>query len=180
MRGVRFLKEDNRRLRHLTSEEIEKLIENCTEYLKPIVITAIHTGMRKGEILKLKWKNIDFEQQLISVTETKSGRPREIPMNNFLTETLKSVKFMGEYVFCRSDGTRFQNIRKSFETAVEKANLKDCTFHTLRHTFASLLVMGGVDLTTVKELMGHKSIEMTLRYAHLAPDHKRFAVEVLP
>ena len=83
------------------------------------------------------------------------------------------------YVFCDKNGRPFANIRKSFFTALKKSGILNFRFHDLRHTFASHLVMSGVDLNTVRELMGHKSTEMTLRYAHLSPDHKRRAVDIL-
>ena len=85
----------------------------------------------------------------------------------------------GPYVFCYDDGQRIQDIRKSFATALRKSGITNLRFHDLRHTFASQLVMAGVDLNTVRELMGHKDITMTLRYAHLAPSHKQRAVDML-
>lgn len=83
------------------------------------------------------------------------------------------------YVFYGSDGKPLKNVRTSFFTALKKSGIIDFRFHDLRHTFASHLVMSGVDLNTVRELMGHKSLDMTLRYAHLSPDHKRRAVAIL-
>jgi len=85
----------------------------------------------------------------------------------------------GPYVFCDKNGQSYRNIRKSFFTAMRKAGIIGFRFHDLRHTFASHLVMSGVDLNTVRELLGHKSLEMTLRYSHLSPDHKRSAVDIL-
>ncbi len=103
-------------------------------------------------------------------------------MSDVLTETLKAIRIHGAPiapVFLTRDGTPYRDISTAFATAVRRAKISDFTFHDLRHTFASRLVMGGVDLTTVKELMGHKHIAMTLRYAHLAPGHKRAAIAVL-
>jgi len=101
--------------------------------------------------------------------------------NNTLTETLQGIKLEkpSPWVFCKENGKPYTNVRQSFKTAKRRGGIEDFHFHDLRHTFASRLVMGGVDLTTVKELLGHKSFKMTLRYAHLSPKHKRFAVEVL-
>ncbi len=179
---VKLFKEPNGRLRYLETPEIKRLLVSCSPHLKPIVVVALNTGMRKGEILKLKWDHLDFSNELVFVEDTKNGHRREIPMNRLLTETLKSAKSRfresGEYVFCHEDGKPYLNVRKSFETALRRAGIEDFRFHDLRHTFASRLVMAGVDLATVKELLGHKSLEMTLRYSHLSPEHKRQAVAV--
>ncbi len=83
------------------------------------------------------------------------------------------------WVFCKKNGERYGNIRKAFEGARKRAGIVDFRFHDLRHTFASHLVMAGVDLRTVQELLGHKSFEMTLRYAHLSPEHKKAALDIL-
>jgi integrase len=103
-------------------------------------------------------------------------------MNEVLTATLKAVKLIGadaEKVFCSRRGVPYRSFRKAFERAVRLAGLSDFTFYDLRHTFASRLVMAGVDLPTVKELLGHKDISMTMRYAHLSSDHKQAAVRKL-
>ena len=105
-----------------------------------------------------------------------------IPMNDVLTATLQTVKMEiseGEAVFRTPQGRPYRNFRTAFEQAVQRAGLMDFTFHDLRHTFASRLVMAGIDLPTVKELLGHKSIAMTLRYTHLSIDHKQRAVSAL-
>jgi integrase len=111
----------------------------------------------------------------------KNGEKRETPINDRLTETLKSIRRndTSSYVFCDKDGNPYYRFEKSFATALAKAGIKDFRFHDLRHTFASNLVMEGIDLATVRELLGHKSIEMTLRYSHLSPDHRSRAVKVI-
>ena len=176
---VKLLRENNQRLRYLTQEEIEKLYDSCAEHLKPIVRTALFTGMRISEILRLKWEDIDFKQGIIFVRDSKNGEMKEIPINDQLMFTLKSPKFKSPYVFAQEDGRPRFSVRTAFENAVKRAKIMDFRFHDLRHTFASHLVMSGVDLITVKELLGHKTINMTLRYAHLSPDHKRHAINCL-
>jgi site-specific recombinase XerD len=96
-----------------------------------------------------------------------------------LTNVFKNIKLTSPYVFCSENGKPYGSLRKSFETALKKAEIKEFCFHDLRHPFASHLVMSGVDLMTVKELLGHKTIKMTLRYAHLSPSHERNAIESL-
>ncbi|MDD5431664.1 MAG: site-specific integrase [Candidatus Omnitrophica bacterium] len=179
--SVKFFPEDNQRTRYLEKEEIIKFFEYCSGNIKPIVIVALNTGMRKGEILNLKWHDIDFKRDIIYLLKTKNNSKREIPMNEAAKTALIKVKkhVDSPYIFCGKDGRPLQNIRKSFFTALEKAGIINFRFHDLRHTFASQLVMSGVDLNTVRELLGHKSLEMTLRYSHLSPDHKKRAVDVL-
>ncbi len=192
VRRVKLLEENNRRLRYLSKEECQSLVNSCSSHLKPIVIMALNTGMRKEEILSLKWDNVDLKNGFILLDITKNGERREIPINTTLKETLNGIirRIDVPYVFyqevtVKEDGNevkkaiRFGNIRKSFLSACRKANIRGFHFHDLRHTFASQLVMAGIDLTTVKELLGHKTLTMTLRYAHLAPSHKVKAVDIL-
>ncbi len=180
VKQVRLFREDNARTRFLTEEEEASLLAHCNPHLKPLVITALHTGFRKSELLSLRWANVDFRHRLIKVEAayTKTHEARSVPMTETLTATLKSLK-----MFAADDSTStvfgYRNVTKTFARAVTRAGLVNFTFHDLRHTFASRLVMAGVDLATVKELMGHKHITMTLRYTHLAPGHKRSAIAVL-
>jgi integrase len=140
--------------------------------------------MRQGEIFKLRWVDVDSVNKLITVRDSKNKEPRRIPMNPTLTKLLQEIKIdaHGPYVFSHQVGKEhkpYKTIRKPWLKALEKAKITDFRFHDLRHTFASRLVMAGVDLVTVKELLGHKSIDMTMRYSHLSQDHKRKAVEIL-
>jgi integrase len=178
---VKLFKENNQRVRYLEKEEIEKVLRNSRGILKPIVITALNTGMRKGEIFNIKWHNIDFRRNIINIYDTKNSETRTIPINDMVKTALIRVRKHPEspYVFSRPDGEPIKDIRKSFFTALKKSGIVNFHFHDLRHTFASHLVMAGVDLNTVRELMGHKSLDMTLRYSHLSPDHKKRAVDIL-
>lgn len=179
-KSVKLFKENNARLRYLEKEEIAKLLSNCPHVLKAVVTVAINTGMRKSEIQNLKWRDINFKRGYITLKETKNGSTRIIPMNQAVKECLFSLeeKPNSPYIFCGKNGGPF-NFRKAFETALKKTGIKDFKFHDLRHTFASHLVMSGTDLNTVRELLGHKDLSMTLRYSHLSPDHKSRAVDKL-
>jgi integrase len=182
VRRVKLIPENNRRLRFLSQEECQALIEKCDSHLRPIVITALNTGMRKGEILNLKWDQVDLKHGFILLEETKNGERREIPINKTLRQTLEGLPrhIRSPYVFWHGEeGKPYQEVKKSFSSALKKAGIKDFTFHDLRHCFASHLVMAGCDLKTVQELLGHKTLTMTLRYAHLAPSHKVKAVGIL-
>ncbi len=178
VRKIKLFKENNVRVRYLEKEEIRNLIDNAQAHLKPILIVALNTGLRKGEILSLKWKDLDFKLDVIYIRQSKSGEKREVPMNALVRKTLIAVRKHPDspYVFCNANGEPYANVRKSFFTAIKKSGIIDFHFHDLRHTFASHLVMNGVDLNTVRELLGHKTLEMTLRYSHLSPDHKHRAV----
>lgn len=182
VRGIRLLREAALPERILTREEITKVLAVCSDYFKPIVLTALHTGMRKMEILTLKWAQVDLETRVITILFSKSGRIRKIPINAILYDVLTGLKekSASEYVFtCRRTKLPPGSIRTAWLTAIRKSGIMHCRFHDLRHTFASHLVASGVDLITVKELLGHSEIKMTTRYAHSAPATKVKAVEAL-
>jgi integrase len=182
IRKVKPLRDDSKRMRYLSREECQALISACGTHLIPIVVTALNTGMRKGEILSLKWDNVDFRHGFILLDRTKNGERREVPINDTLRRTLTSLtrRLDVPYVFYDPvTGKKYDDVKRSFKTACKKAGITDFHFHDLRHAFASQLVMGGVDLTTVSRLLGHKSLTMTLRYSHLAPAHMAKAVSVL-
>jgi integrase len=181
VRKVKMLKENNTRMRFLEQEEIISLLSKCGDDLRPIVVVALNTGMRLGEILGLRWKDVDFQRGIIFLHDTKNGEKREVPMNENVRSALTAIpKYKtSEFVFCHKDGSPCRDIRSSFFTAMKNSGIKDFRFHDLRHTFASHLVMSGVDLNTVRELLGHKTLQMTLRYSHLSPNHKKRAVDIL-
>lgn len=182
IRKVKHLRED-RRLRYLESrEECQKLIQACDAHLRPIVITALNSGLRKGNVLGLKWSNIDLKNGFILVDMTKNGERVEIPINQTLRNTLLEIprRLDGGYIFHDPITDKpYGDVKHSFSAACRRAGIRDFHFHDLRHTFASHLIMAGVDLTTVSRLLGHKDIKMTLRYAHLAPHHTQRAVDIL-
>jgi integrase len=182
IRRVKLLKENNKRSRFLSSEEGQILIDCAEPHLKPILITALNTGMRKTEILTLKWENIDLRNGCILLHNTKNDERRDIPINENMRKVLKKLprRLDVNYLFFDPvSGKRYIDVKRSFKTACRRAKINDFRFHDLRHTFASHLVMAGVDIMTVKELLGHKSLSMTLRYAHLAQSHKTKAVQLL-
>lgn len=174
-------KENNQRLRFLTDEEAERLLASCTPHLRPIIEVALLTGMRRGELLGLKWEQI--RNGFIYLTETKGGKARQIPVNDRLALVLKELRHKNQlkspYVFCDSQGRRFYEVKRSFASACKKAGIVDFRFHDLRHTFASHLVMNVGNLKVVQELLGHADIKMTMRYAHLSQAHLKEAVATL-
>jgi integrase len=165
---IRLEKEPQGRLRWLTQEEITRLLEAAAKSrnkeLRPAVIVALNTGLRLGELLGLAWERVELSRGVIRLELTKSGRRREVPLNAESYHALVTLnpKASGRVL-------RTQSPRKAYENAVTNAKLDDVNFHTLRHTFASWAVMRGVSLKELQELLGHSSLAMTMRYAHLAP-----------
>jgi len=137
--------------------------------------------MRLAEILGLRYEQVDLKHGFILLEITKNGERREIPIDNTLIKMFNVMPHSIESIFVFTDrnGNPYRSIKRSFSTALKKAGIHDFRFHDLRHTFASHLVIAGVDLASVKELMGHKSLSMTMRYSHLSPSHKRKAVNTL-
>jgi len=186
--GVKRFSVNDQRTRFLTEDEIPRLLEACevditSPWLLPIVTLALHTGLRQGELLGLRWEDVDIERGLITTKRTKNLKLKANPLNDPAREALVWLNdhCYGDYLFMWPWGDRVgrTTVYDAFKTVCGKAGIRDFRFHDLRHTFASYLVMSGVDLVTVKELMGHTGISMTLRYSHLAPEHKAQAVAKL-
>lgn len=177
------LREGRRNANEWRRERDYEQLPELGEYadnLTPLVMLALNTGLRRGELWNLQWGDVDLKRQTLTVhgKDAKSGQTRHIPLNNTAVSVLKihkgdvtplpSVPVFGKHLF-----------QKSFGNLLKAARIENFRFHDIRHTFASRLVMAGVPLNTVRELLGHSSLEMTLIYAHLAPDNLRRAVEML-
>lgn len=175
------------RLRYLEADEIARLVAACrasrNRALLAVVVLAVHTGMRKGEILGLEWPRVDLSSARITLEQTKSGQPRGVPINRDVYEALLALEPAAERrqgrLFPPGNDRRGSQIRTAFEAALARAGITGFRFHDLRHTAASHLVMRGATLQEVKEILGHSDLRMTLRYAHLSPAHLRGAVERL-
>jgi site-specific recombinase XerD len=173
VRAVKLFKENNQRIRYLTAEEEVRLRKKIGETNWVLVALAVHTGLRESEQFRLKWEHIDFRSGIITVPRSKHGEKRHVPMNATVRELLESLPSHGKSAFVfpsatgetPRDACNFMN--RVFRKALVGAEIADLRWHDLRHTFASRLVMAGVDLRTVQELMGHKTIAMTVRYSHL-------------
>lgn len=188
---IKKLKEPPGRIRWARPVEIEELLRHANERLRKIILFAVNTGLRSQEIRRLKksdiiidpntnnilsdvhFKSLDYSKGGIFVRESKNNTQRMVPMNDIVLDIVKSLNFENEHVF----GGR--GWRDAFEYARGNAKLADFRFHDLRHTFASYLVMKGVDIRTVQYLMGHKDIKMTMRYSHLSKGHIQEAVDKL-
>ena len=177
VRKVKFASElDSVRKRVLTYEEEQRFLAECSEHLRPIVVTALHTGMRLSEILNLKWRNVDFERQVITIEKAKSGKVRSVPMNRVLIGELSHLKIqdgISNLVF------PFKSIRTAFENAKRRAGIEDFTFHDLRRTFGTRLLEQGSNIRSIQKLYGHSSVLVTERYLHPKDDLGRDAVELL-
>lgn len=155
-----------------------------TDHLKPMVLVSLNTGMRRGELFDLKWSAVNFDTKTITVAgaTTKTSDTRHIPMNKEtigVLETWKKQVGKSPYVFPGQGGGRFEDVKSAWLKLLERAQIDGFRWHDMRHDFASRLVMAGVPLNTVRELLGHADIKMTLRYAHLAPGTKAAAVELI-
>jgi integrase len=180
VKQMKFLQYRQYGMKALNRDEIKRLIDASSGYLREMIILALNTGMRKNEIFSLKWKDVDFAADYIYVKETKSNVMRKIQMNSVVRSMLKRTKRESDFVFTNpKTGKQFTGTLQSFYTAREKAGVPDVRFHDLRHTSATLMIMGGVDLVTVSQILGHSDIKMTMRYAHPTPENKRKAVSVL-
>jgi integrase len=185
-RLVKTRTENNGRIRYLSTEEETRLrqeiAKHCPERLPEFDI-AVHTGMRRSEQYGLTWDCVDFEKRILTIPRSKHGGTRYVFLNEVALAALQVL-----WRFSNGTGRVFSmgytselsyGARGWFEKCVKEAKIESFTWHCLRHTFASNLVMRGVDIRTVQELLGHKTIQMTLRYAHLAPQHQLAAVQRL-
>lgn len=148
------------------------------DHLTPVVVLAMNTGLRKGELLALNWSDINLQARMLTVRpeNAKSGKQRHVPLN---IEAMTVLRTWASQVGDSGSVFGIASIKSSWGTLLTTAEVENFRFHDLRHHFASRLVMAGVDLNTVRELLGHADLTMTLRYAHLAPEHLAAAVEKL-
>jgi integrase len=184
--GVKKYHEDNKRIRFLLPEEETRLLAQCKDeraYLRPVIILAIHTGLRRGEILKLAKSDVDLFRNVIHVRNTKNGKDRLVQINKIArAELLNLVRQADkhEYLFQNpKTNTYTKDVKHAFQRAREDAKLVNFRFHDLRHTFGSRLAEMGVDSFTIMELMRHSDLRMTERYVHATDPRKRQAVAQL-
>ena len=171
LKNVKKFKKPNSKDRILNVGEMKRLINAADNHLEPILIIALNTGMRKGEILSLKWENIKLSKRCIHLEDSKAGKSRDVPMNGLVIEALSAIPQNSEYVFFNSrTGGPIQDVKTAFKTACKNAEIRGLRFHDLRHTAATRMVEARVDLVTVSKILGHSSIQMTMRYAHPTPE----------
>ena len=182
---VSMEQENNTRDRWLTVDEEQRLLHEAAPWLRELMVFAVHTGMRQGEILGLTWAGVDLFRRTVTVFKSKNGERRTIPLNHTALDLLKQSYATRhretDLVFASHAHTRLNtsNISRSLHHALEKAKITDFHFHDLRHTCATRMVQAGVDLYKVQRLLGHKSPIMTQRYAHHYPESLRDGVEAL-
>lgn len=172
------LKESKGRDRILSEDEASRLINSCREsrnpYLYCIVLMAITTGMRQGEILQLTWDQIDFKNQLAHLKETKNGRPRSVPLVDEVVEELKRLHEAKnpnkQLVFASKTAFGEIDIKKPWQEALKRSELKNLRFHDIRHSFATLAARQGASNLELATAMGHRTLQMLQRYTHLEAD----------
>ncbi len=189
----RKLKEGEGRMRWITREQAELLIQTAesepkAQHLADFIRLALNTGCRSGELLGLEWQRVNLQERLmfLEAAHTKSGKRRSVPLNDMSRQAIVNrLRFRAKHcpaspwVFARENGTQIKAVKRSFKTACRRAGIADFHIHDLRHTCAAWLVGIGVPLTEVRDLLGHASVVVTERYAHLSPDNVRAAVEKL-
>lgn len=186
---IKLPKLNNKRVNFFTYDQAKILLgelSTTSHQLHDISLLSLHTGMRAGEIFGLKWEHIDFQTKIIRILDSKSGRSRNVFMNEIVVTMFnsKGIAKPGEHIFKSRNGEQIKAISKSFRAVIDRLcfnkGIEDprdqLTFHSLRHTFASWLAIAGTPILTIKELLGHQTLAMTERYAHLIPDLKREAV----
>jgi integrase len=177
---VKKFKEASGRERILNIEEARRLIECASPSIRLVLIVALNTGMRRNEILSLKWRDVDFVKGFILIDNSKSGKSRKIPMNATVFDILHDLPHTSEYVFFNpKTKTHIKDIKTAFSGACRRAEIKGLRLHDLRHTALSKMVEAGIDLVTVSKIAGHSSIQMTMRYSHPTPENMRKAVNCL-
>lgn len=189
--AIKKLKEAEPVFDFLTFEEARRLVASCTDDLRRQVVFILNTGLRIGEVRALRWEHVDMVrgQMIVRLNDwkgiegpPKGGRTRVVPLNAAALAVLREHRHLrSKRVFCKPDGSRLGEhpFSKKLATACRRAELRWVSWHVMRHTFASHLAMCGVPLKAVQELMGHATIEMTMRYAHLSPDVRDQAVDAL-
>ena len=183
VRLVKFLPENNLQFHTLSEADEALLLQASPPYLRELILFAVNTGLRSGDIKNLTWEEVDLEKTRLSIIMGKTQGRLEVPLNDSALEILRAKHAVrhGNYVFYNPvTGDRFVDLRAGYTAALRRAGLKGITWHTLRHTFASRLTRSGVDLVTVKELLGHSTISTTMRYAHSNHETKARAVAQLP
>jgi integrase len=179
-------KENNVQEKYLTSDEEKRLIENCPEWLKGLVVFSLNTGLRQNEQLSLTWERVSLQRRDILILETKSGRPRSIPLNKtaigVLERNAKTRSIKNDLVFFSNCGTKLNNCNliRAFKRAVKRTGISDFTWHGLRRTFATRLAHRGLDIYKISRLLGHEDVQTTQRrYAHHCTESLRIGVDIL-
>ncbi|MEP7352071.1 MAG: site-specific integrase [Acidobacteriota bacterium] len=179
VRLVKFLPENNLKFQTVSEADEKKLLSCSAPYLRDMILFALNTGLRSGEIFNLKWEDVDLEKRRLNLMVRKTRRLLDVPLNDTAHDLLESRLGMkhGPFVFYNpATGDRFFDVKLGMKGALTRAGLSGITWHTFRHTFASRLTRNGEDLVTVKELLGHSNIVTTMRYAHSNDETKRRAV----
>ena len=183
--GLKLLKVPKTKPRTYKPLEFQKLYESASSHFKPIILCAYLTGMRRSEIARLRWQDIDFEERTIYVAETKNDEPRTIPISETLFDNLLEMKknALGEFVFTTQEGKPYSSKsawKRAWSTALRNSGIEKGRFHDFRHTFISnLIVNEKEDFATVMALSGHKDISMLKRYSHTQEEAKKAAIEKL-
>jgi len=195
-RAVKKVRDDEEKWTFLDFDEAEVFLAAASDKWRPVFVVTMDTGLRRGETLALRWRDIDWTNRLVNVRHTlykgtlqtpkSKGSRRSIPMTERVFETLTALRrtpaaLEAEYVFSSEISTPLDpgNLRRALTATLKRAKMRKIRYHDIRHTFASHLAMAGVPIRTIQELMGHQTMDMTLKYAHLTEGHRREAMDKL-
>lgn len=183
--GIPTLKEDPNPPRLLTSGEICRLLDEMPDHLRAAVGCGVYAGLRRNEIMKLRWENIHLKNNVITVVSregrsTKSNKDRKVPLSPVLAEMFRvHPRVIGSRWVFYTEGGHYEDIRKSLYAAARRAGIEKITMHQLRHAFISHGHMKGIDLRTLQGWVGHKDLKTTEKYAHTLPDHEKEAIKLI-
>ncbi|WP_261340990.1 tyrosine-type recombinase/integrase [Candidatus Scalindua japonica] len=179
--------ENNEVDRWLTEGEERRLLGNSPDWLREIIAFALNTGLRQDELLSLEWSRVNLLRKTILIQKTKNNKPNTLPLNSLALNVImqkhegKVRSLKNDLVFISMSGTKIgkRNLIRAFAQALEKAEIKNFTFHCLRHTFATRLAQNGVDIYKIAKLLNHKDLKNTQRYSHHCPESLMVGVQIL-
>jgi integrase len=180
IRDIEMKTENPGRVRWLSVEECNDLLQAAAPHIRPVLITCLHTGLRKSNVTMMEWEHVDLETGVIKIpwTKTKQKKFHEAPMSETVKNMLDKMPRLSQFVFTNCNGKPYRNISKAFKNALNVVGITDFKLHDLRHTFASQLHLNGTDIYTISALLGHSSIAMTNKYTHVNKDAAKRTVSI--
>jgi integrase len=178
-KGIEKFTDTVERDRFLMPDEFRRLMKELNSKIKDIILAKLYLALRMSNILNLTWEQVDFDRELIIIPKTKNKKPLVQPMIEPLKVLLQELPRTSTYVFPGNDGKPYKRIIKGFRAACQRAGIVDFRPHDLRHTFGTHLIANGCDIRTLQELLGHKTLRMTMRYVQVITENKRRSMNII-